>query len=700
MSRTKLLVVLFVLLTLVAGSTAFLLARAADVQVSASSSAAGSEPAALLDHDKLDAAVPLSDRPVSWRSDDETTGAWVELDWPEPTTVDHVEVRAAGRAPFKNAVLTFDRGGSLLLTADEDGNVGLDFPARQVSSARLTFAEVPQEATSVALTSLVLDGSGDPRATDGEATDSAEVTISSGADPGALVDGDIGSGEVGGEWEALPDDLAPWGELSWEGARELSSVQIVGPSARAFDPTSSASAALHGRLVFDDGSSVLVSGISSGEPQVTTIAFTPRMASSVRLVLEKTIDQAEFAIREIAVHEAGTTPPVWPQQEQGHVVAAPEADDCGTAAAPPSAGGPDGQLALVCPAPGAAIDGETSVVLHAPAGTAVTATAWRPATPGSRSGSIEPIASGTADAAGRLPLTFDASSLQHGPFAVRMTAEVQGDVRPLYVQLVNRGGEQVTSEGSSPPGMTLQWAEDFSTPLSATQTGAGARYAATKPAPWGPSEFGDAVFADPADGSENLATLDGHLRVRVDPIGNRDIRTPYDQQHVGGILSSARVGGSGFAAQYGYFEARMLGPAGLGTWPAFWMLDSESATNRGEVTSEVDAVELYGRNTASSCHAIHAWTDGEDALDEQFCLEDGIRGDWALSWHTYGVRIMPGEAVFTVDGREVHRMVGVVNDAHPYFWMVDLALGGGWPVDLSSTTGVADLYVDWVRVWT
>jgi hypothetical protein len=32
--------------------------------------------------------------------------------------------------------------------------------------------------------------------------------------------------------------------------------------------------------------------------------------------------------------------------------------------------------------------------------------------------------------------------------------------------------------------------------------------------------------------------------------------------------------------------------------------------------------------------------------------------------------------------------------------MVNLALGGGWPVDLSPTGEVSDLYIDWIRVWT
>jgi hypothetical protein len=31
--------------------------------------------------------------------------------------------------------------------------------------------------------------------------------------------------------------------------------------------------------------------------------------------------------------------------------------------------------------------------------------------------------------------------------------------------------------------------------------------------------------------------------------------------------------------------------------------------------------------------------------------------------------------------------------------MIDLATGGGWPVDLSRYNGLADMYIDYVRVY-
>ena len=44
--------------------------------------------------------------------------------------------------------------------------------------------------------------------------------------------------------------------------------------------------------------------------------------------------------------------------------------------------------------------------------------------------------------------------------------------------------------------------------------------------------------------------------------------------------------------------------------------------------------------------------------------------------------------------------LGAVVLIYPFFFLLDMALGGGWPVALDPTGGTSDLYVDWVRVYT
>jgi beta-glucanase (GH16 family) len=133
------------------------------------------------------------------------------------------------------------------------------------------------------------------------------------------------------------------------------------------------------------------------------------------------------------------------------------------------------------------------------------------------------------------------------------------------------------------------------------------------------------------------------------------------------------------------------------------MLDTGSAAPPEPTTvGEVDAVELYGQYPRGSCHTVHSWGSPDPARGgEQHCLNTNGFPEWTMTWHTYGVRITPDGATFFIDGNEVASASGTLSHtADPFFFMVDLALGGGWPVDLTPTGGVSDLYVDWIRVYT
>jgi hypothetical protein len=54
----------------------------------------------------------------------------------------------------------------------------------------------------------------------------------------------------------------------------------------------------------------------------------------------------------------------------------------------------------------------------------------------------------------------------------------------------------------------------------------------------------------------------------------------------------------------------------------------------------------------------------------------------------------------TRDNIEVGRHATLpLSKEKPHFFLIDLATGGGWPVDLSRYDGVADMYIDYVRVY-
>ncbi|WP_375401441.1 family 16 glycosylhydrolase [uncultured Amnibacterium sp.] len=483
-----------------------------------------------------------------------------------------------------------------------------------------------------------------------------------------------------------------WLRIEWPERVRVASVQLFGGAANAETSVRS------GLLRFDDGSTVLVGGLEPSGGAPTTVAFTPRSTRSVRFTVTAIAAGSSASVARFTAYAAGTTPPQWsPSGTPSFATTAKPASACAVPARSAATAGTPA-LKLLCPSPGFSVGAAATVVVAGPSGAALSVSAFLPGDDG-RGGTVRQIASGTISGTGRATLRVPMTKLAHGPTAVRVTAV--GAARPLYVQVVNRSG--VAARGSSPAftkNMTLAYSDDFASPVTATRSGAGARYASAKPVLGGSDEFGEAIFAQPTKDTGNLTTLnDDWLRIRTAPLApGKSDPNRWGRTSTGGMISSAHTGGSGFSAQYGYFEARMLAPAGEGTWPAFWMLSESNLVEKVSAVGEVDAVELYGTNPAGSCQSQHNYGKHTDGSAVRCSGQNGF-ADWALAWHTYGVRITPSATVYYIDGTPTTTIKGLVKRSDPYFFMINLALGGGWPIHLSGTNGVADLYVDSVKVY-
>jgi beta-glucanase (GH16 family) len=78
----------------------------------------------------------------------------------------------------------------------------------------------------------------------------------------------------------------------------------------------------------------------------------------------------------------------------------------------------------------------------------------------------------------------------------------------------------------------------------------------------------------------------------------------------------------------------------------------------------------------------------------------GIPSTWFETFHTYGCKVTKTNTSYYCDDIEVGRHATLpLSGNQPLFFMVDLATGGGWPVELSRYNGLADMYVDYVRVY-
>jgi hypothetical protein len=230
-------------------------------------------------------------------------------------------------------------------------------------------------------------------------------------------------------------------------------------------------------------------------------------------------------------------------------------------------------------------------------------------------------------------------------------------------------------------GYHLTFAEEFTDGLDVSAWGPGTRWIAHTPYA---GDFGDARFTDPEEGFP-FTVEDGILRIEARKDGDR---------WRAGLLSSVDPRGDGFSQQYGYFEMRAKLPKGEGTWPAFWLLGAPALKDKTLTNIEIDVLEQYGVGPNALHTTVHLWRpDGSHWGDGRPFVVQGMTDDF----HRYGVLVTPDDIAFYFDGVELRRVKTPEEAKVPLYLLVDLALGGGWPID--KTPNPSYMYVDYVRAY-
>jgi beta-glucanase (GH16 family) len=259
-----------------------------------------------------------------------------------------------------------------------------------------------------------------------------------------------------------------------------------------------------------------------------------------------------------------------------------------------------------------------------------------------------------------------------------------------------------------PPG-TLVWSDEFN---DAADHGA-----RPNPEIWtydaGHSGFGNREFehycawgdgTDPCDPAHPNAFVasDGYLHiVALQP-------TP-------GVYTSARLKSQGlFSVAYGTsslrIEAHMKLPEGQGTWPAFWTLGNNIATDKWPACGEQDIMEHINAPKpdwiAGSLHGTNGDTTAHYTDSPQ-------RAFSAADWHTYGIIWTKNKISFYVDSpfniyatntpADFSRPGAVwpFDNGNSVYLLLNLAIGGDWPKAPDATTNFpAEMLVDYVRIYT
>jgi beta-glucanase (GH16 family) len=160
-----------------------------------------------------------------------------------------------------------------------------------------------------------------------------------------------------------------------------------------------------------------------------------------------------------------------------------------------------------------------------------------------------------------------------------------------------------------------------------------------------------------------------------------------------------------FEFEYGLVEARIKVPVGQGLLPAFWMLGNGANYPGGwPASGEIDTMEVRGSQPYVVNGTIHGpWSSARHGMGGSLRSRTSL----ASGFHVYGVEWTPDRISFMLDG-SVYETITPADlpkgaawpFGHPFFLLLDLAVGGRWAGLPSPTTPFpAKMIVDWVRVW-
>ncbi len=409
-----------------------------------------------------------------WQSNDQTAGAWIELSWSQPHLLRQIVIvrNPLDAAGVTDGYLSFGDGSFLQARLSAtDRATTIQFSPRAADRVRFTASAVSPGAQSVAIAEISVNTSDSDVVTgdtpDGNVASRAAVKQSAevgASDSHALQDGSgaPGSEGAGADW-TVDRPVGAWAQLSWDRPRELSSVELVG-SPRTVAALAKAT------LTFSDGVQLPIGAVPADPGRPTIVAFMPRIATSVRLSIDRVSGSGPLTIGELRVYERGRMPARPPSTGSAGITVA-DAGPCAGSAERPGSG-----LVVECPQAGSAVDDSADFQVSTASGyTSVTAAAW-PADPSAAAGAE---ARATPDASGTAQLRVNVASLPAGPLTVGLEATGPGlPAKNVFFPVYRRGslpGDIASS--AAVRGRTLVYAEEFDQPVSFSRTGSDADYA-------------------------------------------------------------------------------------------------------------------------------------------------------------------------------------------------------------------------------
>ncbi len=155
---------------------------------------------------------------------------------------------------------------------------------------------------------------------------------------------------------------------------------------------------------------------------------------------------------------------------------------------------------------------------------------------------------------------------------------------------------------------------------------------------------------------------------------------------------------------YGRIEARLKLPQTQGIWPAFWLLGNNIGSVGWPTCGEIDIMEHVGFEPNITHGAMHGpGYSGATPIGAAFNLGERVDLNYhiyAIEWTADAVRwYVDNNNFYTITRAQVQQYGNWVFD-HPFFIILNIAVGGTWPGYPDATSVFPQrMYVDYVRVY-
>lgn len=244
------------------------------------------------------------------------------------------------------------------------------------------------------------------------------------------------------------------------------------------------------------------------------------------------------------------------------------------------------------------------------------------------------------------------------------------------------------------PGRDLAWHDEFDAEMSAPPD---ARW-------WNIEEGGDGWGNQELQfysGASVTHDGDGHLVIRASE-SDAELNCWYGDCRYESARITTR---DNVDVEYGRVEMRAKLPAGDGLWPAFWMLGSNIDLKGWPNAGEIDIMENIGREPNTVHGTVHGPTySGADGIGGAYRFSDGSPSE---DFHVYAIEWEPDRLTWSVDGDTYATLLPSLLPRaerwvfdHPFFLILNVAVGGAWPGDPSEETVFPQEFViDYVRVY-